>query len=141
MASKVVSRTRNPKQSAKKPVLADWSALQATYKFEGTVLEQLKSGHRKALLKAFQYSQRAGVLPGWMLVLYGAMEAGYLEGQRSERVGGRLPKRLIAAAKKKSGIESQSELLEYALSKVALEDDYGKKLVSLKGSIPDDVEF
>ncbi len=76
-----------------------------------------------------------------MSVLYQAAAAGYLEGQKSERVGGRVPKSLISAAMDKSGIQSPSELLEYALSKVAIEDDFGKKLLSLKGSIPDDVEF
>jgi hypothetical protein len=29
----------------------------------------------------------------------------------------------------------------YALSAVALEDDYGATLVSMKGSVPRDVEF
>jgi hypothetical protein len=70
-----------------------------------------------------------------------ATAAGYLQGQKSERFGGRVPERLVAVAMEKSGLQSQSELLEYALSKVALEDDYGKKLLSLKGSVPDDVEF
>jgi len=93
------------------------------------------------LLKAFHSGQRKKLLPHWVFVVYQAAAAGYLQGQKSERVGGRVPKRLISAAMKKSGIQSQTELLEYALSKVALEDDYGKRLLSLKGSIPDDVEF
>ena len=70
-----------------------------------------------------------------------AKAAGYLSGSKSERVGGRVSSRLISAAKAKSGIESQTELLEYALSKVALEDDFGKKLLARKGSVADDVEL
>ena len=70
-----------------------------------------------------------------------AKAAGYLGGAKSERVGGRVSSRLISAAKAKSGIVSQTELLEYALSKVALEDDFGKKLLARKGSVADDVEL
>lgn len=130
-----------PKQVAKKKWSSNWTKFQTEYNFESAVVNQLKAGHRKAFLKAFNSSQQSKGLPHWVYVVYQATAAGYLRGQKSERVGGRVPKRLISTAMKKSGIQSQSELLQYALSKVALEDDYGKKLLSLKGSIPDDVEF
>jgi hypothetical protein len=133
--------TPNPKRGARTQWIANWTALQANHNFEGAVIDQLKSEYKKAFLKAFQSSQQTKSLRPWMIVVYQAAAAGYLQGPKSERVGGRVPKRLFLAAKKKSGIQSQSELLEYALSKVALEDDYGKKLIDLKGSIPDDVEF
>jgi hypothetical protein len=74
-------------------------------------------------------------------VMSAASDAGYLTGEKMERVGGRITSRLLAAAKAKSGIHSQTELLEYALAKVALEDDYGAKLLAMKGSVPDDVEL
>jgi hypothetical protein len=48
---------------------------------------------------------------------------------------------LLAAAKKKSGIASNTELLEYALAKVALEDDFGTKLVRRKGRIAQDIDL
>jgi hypothetical protein len=81
--------------------------------------------------------------PTWQRVatLGTAKAAGYLGGIKSERVGGRVSRRPMSAAKAKSGIKTQTELLEYALSKVALEDDYGKKLLSRKGTIPDDVDL
>ncbi len=131
----------NPKRVAKGRRPFDWTAFQTEHNFEGAVVDQLRSGHRKEFLKVFGSGQPMKSLPHWVFVVYQAAAAGYLQGQKSERVGGRVPKRLISAAMKKSGIQSQTELLEYALSKVALEDDYGKKLLSLKGSIPDDVEF
>jgi hypothetical protein len=73
--------------------------------------------------------------------LAAASEAGYLKGDKVERVGGRITSRLLSAAKAKSGIRSQTELLEYALAKVALEDDYGAKLLAMSGTVPDDVEL
>jgi hypothetical protein len=74
-------------------------------------------------------------------VLNLATIAGYLHGRKSERIGGRVAPGLLSAAMDKSGLRSQAELLEYALAKVALEDDYGSKLLSMKGSVADDVEL
>jgi hypothetical protein len=51
------------------------------------------------------------------------------------------PADLVAAAKSRSNIKSDADLLLYALAKVALEDDFGWKAMQLKGSIPDDVEL
>jgi hypothetical protein len=70
-----------------------------------------------------------------------ASAAGYLRGRKSERIGGRVSPRLLSAAMEKSGLRSQAELLEYALAKVALEDDYAAKLLAMKGSVADDVDL
>src|SRR5918998_5505362 len=68
-------------------------------------------------------------------VILHAEAAGLFSGEKSERLSGRVTLELLSAAKAKTGIESPTHLLEYALSKVALEDDYGPKLLRLKGSI------
>ena len=70
-----------------------------------------------------------------------AAAAGLTGGEKSARIAGRVTPALLATAREKSGLSSDTELLEYALSKVALEDDFGKWLVAQKGSIPKDVEF
>ena len=70
-----------------------------------------------------------------------ASAAGYLRGRKSERIGGRVSPRLLSAAMEKSGLHSQAELLEYALAKVAIEDDYAARLLARKGSVPDDVDL
>lgn len=62
-----------------------------------------------------------------------------LIGTKDKMIGGRMPSALVEAAKARSGIQSDSELLLYALSKVALEDDFGPRLLALKGSVPKDV--
>ncbi|PWB83545.1 MAG: hypothetical protein C3F11_06045 [Methylocystaceae bacterium] len=69
-----------------------------------------------------------------------ARELGLLGGENG-RIGGRIRRDLVAAAKKKSGIASDTELLEYALAKVALEDDFGTKLVRRKGRIAQDLDL
>ena len=64
-----------------------------------------------------------------------------LLGTKDKTIGGRVPTALVEAAKTRSGIQSDSELLVYALSKVALEDDFGTRLLALKGSVPKDIDL
>ncbi len=73
-------------------------------------------------------------------IVAAAKEAGLLAGDNSA-LGARVPRELVARAKERSGIHSTTELVEYALAKVALEDDFGSKLVARKGSIPKDIEL
>lgn len=69
-----------------------------------------------------------------------AHSAGLLGGQTS-RIQGRITQSLLAAAKERTGIISDTELLEYALAKVAIEDDFGAKLAARKGRVPADVDL
>ena len=64
-----------------------------------------------------------------------------LLGGESGRIGGRVRRELVAAAKEKSGIASDTELLEYALARVALENDFGTRLVRRKGRIAKDIDL
>jgi hypothetical protein len=69
-----------------------------------------------------------------------AEQEGWLDGERSA-IGARIPKRLIDAARKQAGVTSITEIVEYALAKMALEDDYGAKLLAREGSIPRDIDL
>ena len=73
-------------------------------------------------------------------VLETAKDVGLLAGARS-RIAGRIRKHLVDAAKARSGIKSDTDLLEYALARVALEDDFGPKLVARKGRVPPDIDL
>lgn len=78
--------------------------------------------------------------PRQRAVIATARQLGLLGGENS-RIGGRIRRDLVAAAKEKSGIASDTDLLEYALAKVALEDDFGSKLVRRKGRIARDIDL
>jgi len=73
-------------------------------------------------------------------VLETAKDVGLLTGARS-RIAGRIRKQLVDAAKARSGIKSDTDLLEYALARVALEDDFGQKLIARKGRISPDIDL
>lgn len=94
------------------------------------------------MLKSIPEPQPAPAQPGQRrrTVIDTARQLGLMDGENS-RIGGRIRRDLVAAAKAKSGIASDTELLEYALAKVALEDDFGTKLVRRKGQVAKDVDL
>jgi hypothetical protein len=71
-----------------------------------------------------------------------AKDAGLLSGENG-RIAGRVRQMLIESAKAKTGIVSDTELLEYALARVALEDDFGSRLIVRKRRLDPglDLEF
>ncbi|MET3581989.1 hypothetical protein ABID19_005047 [Mesorhizobium robiniae] len=75
------------------------------------------------------------------LVLEQARAVGLLGTAKDTRLSGRVPSELIEAAKKRAHVTSDTELLELALSRLALEDDFGTRLVRRKGSIAADIDL
>ncbi|UVK48398.1 hypothetical protein BPNPMPFG_008071 (plasmid) [Mesorhizobium sp. AR07] len=67
------------------------------------------------------------------LVLEQARAVGLVGAAKNTRLSGRVPPELIEAA--------DTELLELALSGLALEDDFGARLVDRKGTIPADIDL
>ena len=72
-----------------------------------------------------------------------AEEKGLLKGRRTLVVRGRMPEKLVAEAKRKTGITSDSKLLETALANLAVADDYMEWLCSQRGTVDSslDLEF
>jgi hypothetical protein len=75
------------------------------------------------------------------LVLEQARAAGLLGEAKDARLSGRVSARLLEAAKRRAHVTSDTELIELALSRMALEDDFGPRLLRLKGSVPADIDF
>jgi hypothetical protein len=75
------------------------------------------------------------------LVREHARAAGLLGSAKDARVSGRVPTSLIEAAKKRAHVTSDTELLELALSRLALEDDFGPRLLRRKGAIAPSVDL
>lgn len=68
-------------------------------------------------------------------VVAATKEAGVLAGGHTT-VRAKVPRELVTRAKERSGISATTALIEYALAKLAIEDEFGSKLVARKGSIP-----
>ena len=72
-----------------------------------------------------------------------AEDKGLLKGRRTLVIRGRMPEKLVAEAKRKTGITSDSKLLEAALANIAVADDYAEWLYSQRGTVDPslDLEF
>ena len=70
-----------------------------------------------------------------------AAEKGLLRGRRTLVLRGRMPEELVAAAKQRTGITSDSKLLETALANLAMADDYAEWLYSQRGTVDPDLDL
>jgi hypothetical protein len=70
-----------------------------------------------------------------------AEQEGLLRGERTEIVRGRMPEALVARAKKRTGISSNTDLIEVALANIAVGDDYADWLLSRRGSVTTEAEL
>jgi hypothetical protein len=73
--------------------------------------------------------------------LEAARSASLLEGERTHVVSARLTERLVAAAKARTGISSDTKLVELALASLAAGDDFGEWLVGQRGRLKVDFEI
>ncbi len=104
--------------------------------------EQSKKGHpgsvtatgSKALRTSIQRSRTD-------LIMTEARNAGLVGGPKDAVIRGRVSKVLITAAKKRAGVGSDTELLELALSNLALADDFGEKFLKRKGTVDPDLDL
>jgi hypothetical protein len=70
-----------------------------------------------------------------------AEKEGLLHGARTQVVRGRMPEALVARAKKRTGIDSDTDLIEVALANIAVADDYADWLLSRRGVVDREAEL
>ena len=74
-------------------------------------------------------------------VLALAEQEGLLRGVRTKIIRGRMPEALVSEAKKRSGIKSDTDLIELALANLAMSDNYGEWLLSRSGTIDPEIDL
>jgi hypothetical protein len=74
-------------------------------------------------------------------VLTIAAQSGLLRGSRTKVVRGRMPEALVARAKARTGIKSDTGLIQVALANLAVADDYVDWLLSQRGTVPKDLNL
>jgi hypothetical protein len=70
-----------------------------------------------------------------------ARETGLLRGSRTKLVRGRMPDALVAKAKARSGVQSDTELIEVALANLAVADEYAGWLLAQCGKVSKDLDL
>lgn len=73
-------------------------------------------------------------------VLETARGAGLLD-EKTARISGRISPALIAQAKRRTGMESDTELLEFALASVALDDPFMEVFRQVRGTVDADIDL
>jgi hypothetical protein len=74
-------------------------------------------------------------------VLVMAEREGLLDGGRTKVVRGRMPEALVSQAKKRTGIKSDTDLIEVALANIAVGDEYADWLLSQRGTVDPEVDL
>jgi hypothetical protein len=70
-----------------------------------------------------------------------AKQQGLLSGGRTLTVRGRMPSLLVEQAKRKTGIESDSKLIEVALANLIVADEYADWLLAQRGTVSKDLDL
>jgi hypothetical protein len=75
------------------------------------------------------------------LIMSEAKNAGLVGGPKDAVIRGRVSTALVKAARKRAGVSTDTELIELALSSLALADDFGEKFLKRKGTIDPDLDL
>ena len=70
-----------------------------------------------------------------------AEQQGLLSGARTHTLRGRMPSLLVEQAKRKTGIQSDSKLLEAALANIVAEDHHAEWLLAQRGTVSKDLDL
>jgi hypothetical protein len=73
-------------------------------------------------------------------VMAAAQRSGLLE-EKSGRIGGRVSPVLVERAKARTGIEADTDLIEFALANIALEDKFAESFKAARGTLDADLNL
>jgi hypothetical protein len=70
-----------------------------------------------------------------------AAERSGLLGGKTGRIGGRVSPQLVEKAKARTGIEADTDLIEFALATLAVEDKFAEAFKAVRGSVDPDLDL
>jgi hypothetical protein len=73
-------------------------------------------------------------------VMTAAERSGLLK-EKTGRIAGRVSAALVAQAKKRTGIQTDTDLIAFALANVALEDDFAETFKKVRGTVDADLKL
>lgn len=73
-------------------------------------------------------------------VMAAAQRSGLLH-EKSGRIGGRVSPALVEKAKARTGIETDTDLIEFALANIALEDKFAEVFKKTRGKVDPDLKL
>lgn len=73
-------------------------------------------------------------------VMAAAKRSGLLD-EKSSRIGGRVSQALLTQAKRQTGIKTDTDLIEFALATVALEDEFAETFKQVRGKVDKELKL
>ena len=73
-------------------------------------------------------------------IMQAAERSGLLR-EKSGRIGGRVSQALVKQAKRQTGIETDTDLIEFALATVALEDNFAEVFKESRGKVDPELKL
>lgn len=106
------------------------------------------SGNRKGAASKASGVRRSSTTGHFVTVQEGRVEAVMAAAERSGllheksgRIGGRVSPALVERAKARTGIETDTDLIEFALANVALEDRFAESFKATRGKVDPDLKL
>lgn len=87
---------------------------------------------------------RTGRLPASEARVEAVMKAAARSGllnEKSSRIGGRVSAELVTQAKKQTGLQADTDLIEFALANLALEDKFAEAFRAARGKVDKDLQL
>jgi hypothetical protein len=73
-------------------------------------------------------------------VMLAAAQSGLLS-EKSSRIGGRVSPALVKQAKRQTGIDTDTDLIEFALATIALEDNFAETFKESRGKVDPELKL
>jgi hypothetical protein len=97
-------------------------------------LPKSRAGRTKVVAVDTKTSQPVIGKARFEAVMKAAEQTGLLS-EKSSRIGGRVSSALVKQAKRQTGIETDTDLIEFALATVALEDNFAAAFKDSRGKV------
>ena len=98
------------------------------------------SGRTKAVQRDVKTVQFLLSKARFEAVMRAAEQSGLLS-EKSGRIGGRVSPALVKQAKRQTGIETDTDLIEFALATVALEDNFAEAFKESRGKVDPELKL
>lgn len=108
----------------------------------GKNVRRVPSGESAGTKPTSKVGRRQGAVKREQVVAVMALaqESG-LTGSKDARISGRVSSELIERAKARTGLESDTELVEFALANVAVEDNFIEVFRAMRGTVDPDLDL
>jgi hypothetical protein len=97
-------------------------------------LRKRSTGRMKVMRRDAESGQFLVSKARFEAVMQAAEQSGLLS-EKSGRIGGRVSPALVKQAKRQTGIEADTDLIEFALASVALEDNFAATFKESRGKV------